>query len=140
MPRYRLPLAALGIAAVVLLGWWWATTVTFADLGESRRWAPQASPWDNQIGLTVGLSEAGRDPATCGVAIVDDGVIWIVPLPGVEILQHQELYLAYDWEFWYRKWLSCDLQLRDRISRRYSVASSIPHISASPTSDELAEL
>ena len=73
-------------------------------------------------------------------AILIDGVIWIVPLPGVEILQHQELYLAYDWEFWYRKWLSCDTQLRDRISRRYSVPSSTPHFSASPTSDELAEL
>ena len=73
-------------------------------------------------------------------AILIDGVIWIVPLPGVEILQHQELYLAYDWEFWYRKWLTCDLQLRERILRRYSVASSTPHLSASPTSDELAEL
>ena len=73
-------------------------------------------------------------------AILIDGVIWIVPLPGVEILQHQELYLSYDWEFWYRKWLTCDPQLRERILRRYSVSSSTPHLSASPTADEIAEI
>ena len=66
------------------------------------------------------------------VAILVDRVIWIAPLPGVEILAHQELYIAYDWEYWYRKWRTCAPQLRLRIENRYPIADSIPQ--SRPTS------
>ena len=72
------------------------------------------------------------------MAIFVDGVIWIAPLPGVEILAHQELYIAYDWEYWYRKWRTCDHQLRLRIENRYLVACSVPQQSI-PTSSIVLE-
>ena len=68
-----------------------------------------------------------------------DGIIWLVPLPGVEILKHQELYVAYDWEYWYRKWRTCDTRLRERILSRYPIATSIPAMANPPTSAELGE-
>ena len=69
-----------------------------------------------------------------------DGVIWLAPLPGVEILAGQELYMSYDWEFWYRRWSLCDPHLRSRIALRYPVACSSPRLSNPPTAANLEDL
>ena len=66
-----------------------------------------------------------------------NGVIWAVPLPGVEILKNQELYISYDWEYWYRKWLTCDSDLRVRIAQRYPIAMSVPSTTNSNAATEL---
>ena len=73
-------------------------------------------------------------------AMLIGDTIWIVPLPGVEILTNQELYLAYDWEYWYRKWPTCSDELRARIALRYDIASSYPTVSARPSDADLAEV
>ena len=46
--------------------------------------------------------------------ILINGVIWLIPLPGVEILNHQELYIAYDLEYWYRNGRRANLTCNPR--------------------------
>jgi hypothetical protein len=66
---------------------------------------------------------------------VIDGVLWLVPLPNVDILEGQEIVISYDWHWWYSRWWRWSAALRQQILERYPVADSLSSSDSDVTRD-----